>query len=137
MKSCVTDASVFLKENHCGEISALLEPLASASTNSREIVPERMDARLACAATGSGQHPDSDATQSPLRSQYSSIDSTPGTLFPIHIAAIHGVSCEILEGLCRAYPEGVCTPMNSTMHMDRLNLLPIELFEEGKHLMSM
>ncbi|KAL3823545.1 LOW QUALITY PROTEIN: hypothetical protein ACHAXA_002886 [Cyclostephanos tholiformis] len=56
--------------------------------------------------------------------------SSPTTiLLPLHIAAIHGVSHDILEGLCRAFPEGVATPMITLDSQQKR--LPIELFEEG------
>ncbi len=91
-----------------------------------------MDVRTACGATGSGQCSDSEGNESPLVSHYSSIAaSLSSTLLPLHIAAIHGVSFEILHGLCSAYPEGARIQIKSPLHTDRPNILPIELFEEG------
>jgi len=112
-----TNVSVYLKRNHCGLISALLEPLVEAAVESEV-------GRLACAATGS-------SSSTNKKSKKSAVAAT-NTLLPIHIAALHGVSFTILEGLCRAYPEGVVTPMISSLHTDRMNTLPIELFEEGR-----
>jgi len=106
VKSCVTDSSVFLDERHCGEVSALLDPIVSAWSNLTDI-SSRMDVRSACGATGSGQCSDSEGNESLLTSHSSSIAaSLSSTLLPLHIAAIHGVSFEILHGLCSAYPEG-------------------------------
>ena len=133
-----TDASVFLNENHCGAISALLEPLVKAAG-----LAENMNARLACAATGSGvssnnprQGSDMDNNEGHRPSMNSYFSTAPTltstTILPLHIAALHGVSHEVLEGLCRAYPEGAVTPMITPLHYDRLNTLPIELFEEGR-----
>jgi len=112
-----TNVSVYLKTDHCGLISALLEPLVEAAVESEV-------GRLACAATGS-------SSSTNKKSKKSAVAAT-NTLLPIHIAALHGVSFTILEGLCRAYPEGVVTPMISSLHTDRINTLPIELFEEGR-----
>jgi hypothetical protein len=135
-------------------ISALLEPLVSAANDA-----DGEAARLACAATGGSSGDDhavaatrntrdgdiddddsevnSTMLSSLQNSFYSmsarSLNCTPATpttvLLPLHVAAIHGVSHGILEGLCRAYPEGVATPM---ITLDsRRKRLPIELFEEG------
>lgn len=133
VRSGVTDSSVFLDERHCGEVSALLEPIVSAWSNLTDI-SSRMDVRSACGATGSGQCSDSEGNESPLASHCSSIAaSLSSTLLPLHIAAIHGVSFEILHGLCSAYPEGAHIQIKSPLHTDRPNILPIELFEEGMH----
>lgn len=123
----LSDASVYFNENHCGAISALLEPLVNAASDDFE-------AKLACAATGSGINPEKSGggSFSLLRSSYGERNCA---LLPLHIAAIHGVSYDILEGLLRAHPDGACTPMASSDRdgdRRRYGALPIELFEEGR-----
>jgi len=135
------DASVFLTENHAGAISALLEPLADAlsAPNHRR----SSEARSACAATGHGAQPSGSFYSAGGPHLSSSV------VLPLHIAALHGVSYRLLEGLCRAHPEGAVTPMvspylhpsSSSGHggghdgdprFQEMALLPIELFEEGR-----
>lgn len=121
----LSDASVYFNGNHCGAISALLEPMANAASDDFE-------AKLACAATGSGVNAEEteDEPFSPLHSTYG---VRIRALLPLHIAAIHGVSYDVLEGLLRAHPDGACTPMVSLdSDRRRYDVLPIELFEEGR-----
>eukprot|EP00986_Skeletonema_menzelii_P013645 scaffold8097_cov148-Skeletonema_menzelii.AAC.16 len=123
----LSHASVYFNEKHCGAISALLEPLVNAASDDFE-------AKLACAATGSGINPEKaeDGLYSLLHSHYG---DTSCALLPLHIAAIHGVSYDILEGLLRAHPEGARTPMASSDRNGdrrRYGALAIELFEEGR-----
>ncbi|KAL9188156.1 hypothetical protein ACHAXT_006534 [Thalassiosira profunda] len=126
------DASVFLNEEHCGAISALLEPIVAAIQNNN---PE---ARLATAATGANGLSASargggDDVGASLRSLHSAPGPTASTILPLHIAALHGASFDILSGLCCAYPEGARTPLvAAALHPDRINALPIDLFEEGR-----
>ena len=124
--TCISDASVYLNENHCGAVSALLEPMANAAS-------DNFEAKLACAATGSGMSTgDLDRRSlSTLRPYYGENDCP---LLPLHIAAIHGVSYELLESLLRAHPDGACTPTIIFDNSDRLRFggYPIELFEEGR-----
>lgn len=121
--SCLSDASVYFNEHHCGAISALLEPMSCAAADDFE-------AKLACAATGSGLNDGSGEDNGLLPSLQSSHSCA---LLPLHIAAIHGVSYEILQGLLRAHPDGARSPM-SALNSDRRRYtsLPLELFEEGR-----
>lgn len=136
VKSAMTDASVFLGENHCSAISAVLEPIVEATNcNSGDGMTKSLEARVACSATGTAQNSlgeSNSALHTSMHSLHSSTVSVLATLLPIHIASMHGASYEILQGLCHAYPEGVCTPMTSPIHTDRLNALAVELFEEGR-----
>jgi serine/threonine protein kinase len=123
--TCLSDASVYFNGNHCGAISALLEPMANAASDDFE-------AKLACAATGSGINAE-EADDGPFSPLHSSYGARNCALLPLHIAAIHGVSYDILEGLLRAHPDGACTPMASLdSDRRRCDVLPIELFEEGR-----
>ena len=139
-------------ENHCSSlshdaISALLGPIVTAANDDDDEA-----AKFACASTGSscvapadtGDARDGDdsihSTMSSLQNSYynsMSGESCIGTvstvttiLLPLHIAALHGVSHEVLEGLCCAYPEGVATPM--IIPSSRKKFYSIELFEEGR-----
>lgn len=120
--SCLSDASIFFNENHCGAISALLEPMVHASSDD-------LEAKLACAATGSGIN-----VEETDPSAHSSFGARHCALLPLHIAAIHGVSYDILGGLLRAHPDGASIPMSAVDKADRrrYKALPIELFEEGR-----
>ena len=116
-----TDASVFLNEDHCRAIEALLEPIVEVASKMECLV-----ARLTGAATVSnitsksnnsnaGVNLDENMMYPSLGSLYSSQPSfcaaTP-TLLALNIAALHEVSHTILEGLCHDLPEGVSTSMN-------------------------
>ena len=117
----LSDASVYFNGNHCGAISVLLEPMTNAASDDFE-------AKLACAATGSGSN--SEEADNPSCSSFGDRNCA---LLPLHIAAIHGVSYDIFEGLLRAHPDGACTPMVSLdSDRRRCEALPIELFEEGR-----
>ena len=107
-----SDASAFLSAGfHCETISLLLTPIVDAALHATN------EARSACSASGV-----------PLEDE----SSSSSMVLPIHVACIHGVSFDLLEKLCRAYPESVSIPLTSMVHPERMGMLPIELFEEGR-----
>jgi len=111
-KSHVTNASAFLSADfHCEAISLLLTPMVDAALHAIN------EARSACSASGV-----------PLEDE----SSSSSIVLPIHVACIHGVSFDLLEKLCRVYPVSIQIPLTSMVHPDRMGMLPIELFEEGR-----
>jgi ankyrin repeat protein len=129
-----------------GQIEALLEPICilrydksvtSASMNSTS--PNRVETE----EIDEGEY-HQNAMKIAAR-----LPGSRNVLLPIHIAAEHGVSFEILAALCKTYPEGVMTPQptGASSHGSKKSLssmgnettpkwphekYPIELFESGR-----